>query len=152
MAVSLIVPLSKSVHAKLLLEFLVQPAVFVHDYFAVHVVQSGRAYCSVYIAPNTYFHSPEHLLDSVPDVFQLYFRRQIVLYLFVHVLCLVQGVSKVDISSVRLYYFYSVRSYFMGNFGSRCFSSIGWYFCLHPNPLIILYNRVHIVWEAINIT
>ena len=61
------------------------------------------------------------------------------------------SVAEVGISSVCLYY-WQVRSCFFGYFGSRCFSSIGWRFRLHPVPLIILCHRLHIVWEESNRT
>ena len=141
--------LSESVHALLGLQLRVQFTNFVHDFFTLHVAESGRVHCSVQFAPISSFHSAEHLFDSVRGLFQCVICQKNVLYLFVHVLRSVQGVVEGIISIVRLGCG-RVRSYFIDYLGSRSFSSIRWCFFLHPIRLFILCNRAHIVCVGSN--
>ena len=73
------------------------------------------------------------------------------LHLFVRVLQLVQIVEKIVFSTVR-FSFGRVWSCSISYFGNRCFSSIRWRVFLHPFPLVIICNRLHIVWEGSNNT
>ena len=117
------VPLSKSVHSLLRLEFLMHLAILVHDYFAVHVVGSGRAYCGVQAAPNSFFIQRNTCLIRYPTHSNCFVASEPVFYLFVHELRSAQSVVKVYFSSIRFYYS-QVRSSFIGIFGSGCFSSV----------------------------
>ena len=63
------VSLIKLVHSLLRLEFFVQMATFVLEYFAVHVLNRHARTAGVHFAPNSYFNSTEYLLDSLRNPF-----------------------------------------------------------------------------------